>query len=228
MVTMRDAVKAYDQHYYGGKGMDILYDLTGVRIRNPQWHDVFHVIVSGIQNMDEKDGDLKRRFEILDESGLTYKNVGVKAELLQHIYLLTFDDSSKSDNLYLDEYLEGSVASIFDRYIDKVDYGESKKNYSHIPQLNSLITSYKNIDFNHCRVSDFISDVELKFHIEKAKQLHDRLAEKHPDWFNGDGRFFIEKMLDADLNEFRIDNFTAVEKGLLRDAGKSASSDIRI
>jgi len=214
---MRDAVIAYNKRYYGGKGKEILKDLVGIELPDQEQHDISHILVSGIANLNMQEKSLLEQFAFLDENGLVARNAGLKAELLQYIYDNGVMLGSTTSLEQVKSYYQQSLPIIFARYVN----GKDGNKLSKVPELGVLLSSYNGI---HTKFENIITPEEIEFHVQKASDLYDKLNAEHPDCFNK-GFPDYEKLLDLDLKEFAIDNFTMAEKIKLRGANLGASAN---
>lgn len=227
MVTMRDAVEAYNKRYYGGKGEEKIKKLnTKVKNGDQNSHDFFHVISSGVVNILENNDNFVERYKFLDDRGLVNRNSGIKAEILAKIYMDVFSFLEEKKEINKDIIVENlqkyilKIGNIFAKEI--YNCNQENKEYSHVVQLKELIAGYqKYIDQNNLFTKDeiynFISSDEIDFHIEKSQKLFEELKNNIHDCFMN-GKCSINSFLREDVNNFKIDNFTMTEKIKLRGA----------
>ena len=216
MITMREAAKIYNKHYYGGKGEQTLKRLNDRLEYTPEEHDSFHLAAIGGGNMK---GDINYNFDYLDKNGFVARNAGIKAELLQFMYQFPFVQRDTIET-YLSDTLFPNIFKYIHEFKNK---GEDTK-YSHIPELHELIASYKKIEnLDKCKVIDFLDLEEFAFHWRKSQELHAKIAHNHPECIDANGHYIPSKILDLDVKEFCIDNFTEVEKLKLPSRGQGLS-----
>ncbi len=203
MVTMRDAIEAYNKRYYDGKGEAMLED-KGYNGEKRPFHDMCHVIASGIANFNIGDCNLIDSFKFLDKTGLVARNAGMKAEMLEYIYnnALAKKTVSKDD-------IQWYFSSIIVKVVGKFTVPHQEQSKSHIAELH-----------------DIISDKEIIFHTDKARELAEKLERNHPECCNNSGSLDFDKLLDLDLNEFAINNFTIEDKKKFSIADKIRFRDI--
>lgn len=236
MVTMREAVDAYEQRYFSGKGKE-LADRTNVILskNDLSFHDMFHIMASGVIPMIS--GDLVGGFRRLEDVGAVDNIVGIKSEFLEAIYLKVFirlDGFEKISfneikaSIYNDAFK--TVINSINKQLQEIENSQSDNNgikYSNIHAVNNLFDSYNNhrevVDLlgvktkkfcEYISINTFISDEEIESHIKSAEKLYNKLKNTHPECFlTGMDE---EKLLDLDIKCFQVDNFTATEKEKLQ------------
>ena len=238
MITMKEAAAAYNKRYYGSKGVETLYKINGNFTNKKAFnesveltatlHDMGHLISSGVLNVKATNFD--DSFKIFEDTIGVERLVGAKAELLQHIYNKAFGiwDANKGKDLFSErnsgqvfdimkqdtlEYFKHNTVPLMQEMIGNV---KTDGSYSHIPKLDSLIASYK--DMTNPKLEDFFSDEDIKFHTEKAGKFYQRLEQTHPECFV-DGKIEYENMMNLDVRECCINNLSAVEVNKLRGGG---------
>ncbi|MEZ5690034.1 MAG: hypothetical protein R3D71_00020 [Rickettsiales bacterium] len=246
MVTMREAVAAYEKRYYDGKGGEIASN-SGIKVEDYQIHDMYHLIASGALKISDNH-EVVSGIRKLENSDLVDRAMGVKAEILSAIYLKVFEDIMVDQNRsfqrlknsdFIKEQFDIAKSSIDLQMKDselnykqsyKIDYHDNKfvnKLYESYNEYRGKVNSSSNVrkfkaDIN---INDFISDEEIEFHRDKAENLFYSLRQGHPE-------FFINSvnegaLLDLDIKEFTIDNFMATEKEKLKKISKN-NKGIRI
>lgn len=217
MVTMKEATIAYDEHYYAGKGMEIAKDIDA-EVSNPIIHDMFHIIASGVPFI-AREGNIKQTFQFMESNGLIERLAGIKAELLEELYLYTFSQCDKNLNVSFSEMkkqLDAQcyfVSSKMNIYTNERD--TQRKTYSNIEELQDLLKSYKTFDTS--RLENFLTDEEIQFHMDKAIELYGKLKSLDPDCELGNGKMDYDYLLNMDIRKFAINNFTPIELAKLRN-----------
>lgn len=230
-LTMGEAVEVNNDRYYGGRGEELAEKYNFI-IYNRPVHDMFHLISGGALNVAigaNCVGDINRGLEYLERHGLASRLVGVKAEVLQGIYDISFELLNKGKEPTWE--LMSNIINIYcrDMFVYMLKYMDilrakspsSIPEYSHIPEINKLFLDYELLapDKRTVNASNFFKRSEIDFHIGKAVELYNRLKESHPECVK-DGKLDTEELLKLDVNELRIDNFQQLERLKLGDISR--------
>lgn len=245
---------SYDNRYYKGNGAEIANNLAngGKGIHNPKYHDSWHLISSGIFDIDKS--TMAERYQIMEDNGYVDQLIGLKAEILVKIYTKTIESLEKDRDIDFNDIkrdiknhtnfiaLNYMFPELSLKVLDSDDNIIDNPKLSHNTAANELLQSYipkivqckqrvgnqnwqtaiENYEASMLIGFDsFISNKEIKFHIEKATELFNKLKTENPDIFDSNGKIDEEKFLDLPIKNLAIDNIprTLLEKSCNDIAG---------